>query len=375
MKIIEFKNDKTIKKDVKRLFLSAFPSDERPPASYFFKSFDNPINHLYAFYEEKVFVGFCSLILYKDICYLFFLAVTPELRGQGYGSKILSEIKNLYSDYVLLLCYEEVDKKYKDYENRCKRAEFYKKNGYLDNNLKTNEFGVVFQTAYIGKHQVPFEDYQNIFREGFGEFAMEHLKKIKMICCIGDSLTEGDYGIYGKTGIANVQPKNYPYFLSELTGCTVKNFGYCGYRASMIMDKFNEGAINVTGADLIIIILGTNGGFVLDEETEDTKAFKAMMDKCHEQAPNARIILGTPPHITRNPNLVGYGHYDRVKIAGDYVKKFGEENGLEVIDLFFDNHFRDDNEDVMQPNDGCHFSEIGYKTLAEIIYSYIKKYL
>ena len=30
---------------------------------------------------------------------------------------------------------------------------------------------------------------------------------MKTICCLGDSLTEGDYGIFGKSGIANVQPE------------------------------------------------------------------------------------------------------------------------------------------------------------------------
>ena len=32
----------------------------------------------------------------------------------------------------------------------------------------------------------------------------------RVICCIGDSLTEGDYGMYGVTGVANVHEKNYP---------------------------------------------------------------------------------------------------------------------------------------------------------------------
>ena len=375
MKIIDFQDDKSIKKDVKRLFLSAFPSDERPPVWLFFKSFENPNNRLYAFYEEKTFVGFVSLILYKDICYLFFLAVSPELRNKGYGSQILSEMKKLYKDRVLLLCFEEVDKKYKDYENRLKRAEFYAKNGFKDNNLKTNEFGVVFQTAYIGNHKVSFEDYQNIFASGFGEFAMKHLKKVKTICCIGDSLTEGDYGVYGKTCIANVQEKNYPYFLFKLSGCTVKNFGYCGYRASNILDKFDEGAINVTGADVIVILLGTNGGFTPNEETVDTKAYKEIINRCHKQAPEARIIICTPPHVTTNPKKAWFGLYDTVDSAAKFVRKFGAENNLEVLDLFSDNHFNDGNEDIMQPNDGCHFSEVGYQTLAKIIYEDIKKYL
>ena len=35
---------------------------------------------------------------------------------------------------------------------------------------------------------------------------------MKTICCLGDSLTEGDYGIFGKSGIANVKTDNYPCF-------------------------------------------------------------------------------------------------------------------------------------------------------------------
>ena len=37
------------------------------------------------------------------------------------------------------------------------------------------------------------------------------------IACIGDSLTEGDYGVSGKVGIANVHKENYPSFLAKMT--------------------------------------------------------------------------------------------------------------------------------------------------------------
>ena len=107
-----------IRKDVEPLFVSAFPTDERPPSDIYFESFKNHnANILYGFYEDDIFVGFASVVLYKDICYIFFLAIQDELRGQGYGSKILSMIKEMYQNDVILLCYEEVDKKYKDYEN------------------------------------------------------------------------------------------------------------------------------------------------------------------------------------------------------------------------------------------------------------------
>ena len=204
---------------------------------------------------------------------------------------------------------------------------------------------------------------------------MKHLKEVKTICCIGDSLTEGDYGICGKFGIANVKPENYPYFLSKLSGCTVKNFGYCGYRASNILDKFKEGAINVSGADLIVILLGTNGGFTPSEETVDTKAYKEIVNMCNAQAPNARIIICTPPHVSHNKNQPGFLFNEHVRLAAQFVRKFGEENNLEIIDLYKDNRINDDNENIMQPNDGLHFGEVGYQTLAKIIYEAIKKYL
>ena len=41
------------------------------------------------------------------------------------GSKILEYVKNNYDKYNILLCYEEVDEKYDNYEERVKREQFY----------------------------------------------------------------------------------------------------------------------------------------------------------------------------------------------------------------------------------------------------------
>ena len=177
MEIINYLDKQEIRKEIEPLFLSAFPEDERPPADYYFKSFLNTDNQLLGFYDNNKFIGFISTVNYDDICYIFFLAVIEKERNKGYGSKMLSEMKNMFQDKVILLCYEEVDKKYQDYEKRLKRADFYKKNGFVDNELTTNEFGVIFQTVYYGKHKVSFTDYQNIFSKGFGEWSLKHLKK------------------------------------------------------------------------------------------------------------------------------------------------------------------------------------------------------
>ena len=178
MIVKDFRDYPQIKKDIRPLFLSAFPEDERPPANIYFKNFKKDINQLFGFYDGDTFIGFASVTFYKDICYLFFLAVKEEQRDKGYGSKIISILKERFKDYVLLICYEEVDEKYPDYENRLRREKFYVRNGFIKNPLKTNEFGVIFQSAYIGKHIVTFEEYKEIFASGFGEFAVKFLSEV-----------------------------------------------------------------------------------------------------------------------------------------------------------------------------------------------------
>ena len=197
----------------------------------------------------------------------------------------------------------------------------------------------------------------------------------KTICCIGDSLTEGDYGILGKSGIANVKEKNYPYFLSKLVEHRVLNYGRSGYRSINILPLVEDGTFDVSCAKIIIIMLGTNGGQTPNGDSENDLAYKQIVNICQKNSDGAKIFLCTPPHVTTDPSKSNCGYYPNVKNAYDFVLGYAKECGLEVIDLFNDSHFRDDNENIMQPNDGLHFSEIGYKTLAEIIYVHIKKYI
>ena len=172
-----YTNQKDIKEDVATLLVNAFPEDERPPVPYFFQSLERKGNNIYTYYLNDEFIGFTYVTLYEDVCYLFFLAVSENKRHQGFGGQILEDIKKTYSDYVILLCFEEIDQKYPNYEQRIKRKEFYYSHGFKDNKLKTNEFGVIFDTAFIGQHLVNFATYVEIFVLGFGEFARQYIKQ------------------------------------------------------------------------------------------------------------------------------------------------------------------------------------------------------
>lgn len=177
MTVINYLDNREIERDIRPLFESAFPEDERPPADIYFSSFIGQNNKvLLGFYEKNEFIGFTSLIIYKDICYIFFLAVPELKRNQGWGGKILNYVKEKYKEYNVLLCYEEVDRKYDNYDERVKREQFYLHNGFKINPLKTYEFGVIFQTAVIGNRIITFEDYKGIFESGFGVWALKHLR-------------------------------------------------------------------------------------------------------------------------------------------------------------------------------------------------------
>lgn len=178
MKFINYKDDRRIRRDVSRLYVSAFPIEERPPVNIFFKFAKRENDELYAIYDDG-FVGFTNLLIYKDLYYVFFLAVSETKRNKGYGSKILSGIKELMEDKTIVLCYEEIDDKYPDNEMRKRRREFYYRNGFIDNNLKVNEYGVIYDTCYIGKEKVKFEDYIKIYHSIFGEMVYDYVFEVK----------------------------------------------------------------------------------------------------------------------------------------------------------------------------------------------------
>jgi len=88
--------------------------------------------NFFAFYDENKFIGFAVIKLFKSMSYLFFLAIDKKMRGQGYGSKIIQKIKEIYPDYNQVVDFEMVDKKAQNYTQRVKRKNLYLKNGYRE---------------------------------------------------------------------------------------------------------------------------------------------------------------------------------------------------------------------------------------------------
>ena len=179
----------------------------------------------------------------------------------------------------------------------------------------------------------------------------------------------------GQSGIANVQPESYPYFLAKHTGWTVVNAGRCGYRATDYWNYLQSGAVSVQDADAIVILLGTNGGNDPDRDTPDNDAYWDILRWCHAHAPAATVFLGTPPHATRNPAMSNCGYADQAEAGACFVRRVAQETGDVLIDLAKCPAFCAENEAVMQPNDGLHFSAVGYELLAQNVEAVLRDHL
>lgn len=193
------------------------------------------------------------------------------------------------------------------------------------------------------------------------------------ICCLGDSLTEGDYGVFGKRGIANVYEENYPCFLKKSLGCEVFNYGKCGYTSTSYLRHYKEGRADVTDADLILIMLGTNGGLDPEKDTQGNEDFYALVSLVRLDAENAKIVLITPPHVTENPEYSNCGYINNVLKAQQFVKNISKELNLPLIDLGGFEEFNAETEKIYQSNDGLHFNEKGYKVMADFIEKELNK--
>lgn len=202
---------------------------------------------------------------------------------------------------------------------------------------------------------------------------MDNFKKENIIIsCLGDSLTEGDYGVKGKSGIANVHNENYPYFLSKFIDATVRNFGKCGFTSSSYKKYYDTGSVTVKDSDIIIIMLGTNGCLDPKEDIKGNHDYEYLVKKCCEDAPEAEIILCTPPHVTKNTEYSNCGYANQVEKAVIFVRDFALKNGFKLIDTAKCPDFTAENESVMQPNDGLHFGVAGYKKLAKYIAAHLE---
>lgn len=122
-------------KEIKEIYFEAFPRSERKPFFTIRRSVGKRKTLLLTAVENGILQGFVTVIPYKNMVMVDYLAVSGKIRSKGIGSKILQEICKLFSDKKIVLLIEKVDDSSENKEQRISRRKFYLKNGFESSNI------------------------------------------------------------------------------------------------------------------------------------------------------------------------------------------------------------------------------------------------
>lgn len=119
-------------REVRRLYLSAFPPEQRHPfVRLWLLSVLKPTVRLQAYRDGDRFCGFTLTVNGEKYLYICFIAVNPDLRSRGCGSQILALLRQ-QSSKPLLVEAEAPEVGTANYTQRVQRIDFYRKNGFYD---------------------------------------------------------------------------------------------------------------------------------------------------------------------------------------------------------------------------------------------------
>lgn len=156
--------------EINRLAKEAFPPEEYLAPTELVKMSKADNFDFLLLTDENRFVGFMVVQTYKNIAYLFFLAIDSASRSKGYGSYAIESLKQSYPDKKQVVDFEMLDEKADNYEQRKKRRAFYLRNGYKETGLFLSYLGVDYE-VFCMEEDFDTEEFKEMMRtiqvEGF----------------------------------------------------------------------------------------------------------------------------------------------------------------------------------------------------------------
>lgn len=158
---IEIKIEKAHIKEIKKLYKSAFPSNERAPFFLLKKRMQENICQFANIYYKDNFVGFFYLLGDESLEYIFYFAIEKEFRHKGIGSTALQKLNNLFKDKKLFLAMEPIDPNAPNIDEREARLAFYESNGYSMLNRRVKEGPMIYELLGLNC-DISKEEYNNL---------------------------------------------------------------------------------------------------------------------------------------------------------------------------------------------------------------------
>jgi GNAT superfamily N-acetyltransferase len=162
MQAIDLNRAPELCKQAKALYLSAFPKEERLPWWLLRLNARRSGIDLTAFLDGDTFCGFTASATAGNMHFLLFFAIPEDLRGRGYGSAILFQLRQNYEDVTLNV--ELLDETAPNYPQRLRRFAFYRKNGFFDTGYHVWEVGGKFRVLGTDP-RLDVATYKKIFKK------------------------------------------------------------------------------------------------------------------------------------------------------------------------------------------------------------------
>ena len=155
--------------DVVEIYKNSFPKVEQFPLWLLrIMSHLKGINS-YAFRDGDDLCGFAYFLVNDETVFILFLAVNAKVRSKGYGSQIISWIKETYPNKEIFLDVEKPDENSENNHQRIKRIEFYRRNGIFDTNQSFTYDDVTYEILCTDKNFTE-EDYNENLASHFRIF-------------------------------------------------------------------------------------------------------------------------------------------------------------------------------------------------------------
>lgn len=248
--------------------------------------------------------------------------------------------------------------------------------GFLGN-ISDNNVRIVTATIPIPDETKYISLAYNRFLDSNPTLVLSKIKTTNIIC-IGDSITEG----YISSN--EISENNYPKYLQSFLGdgYSVVNAGIGGTQAISWWEVYKE-YIDISQADIVIIMLGANGGF--EDSFDSLPAPYTSYEKCTENGitlsscklfewlkdlnPDMTILMMTPTYVDSDLAPLNATEAERQRIL---MPIFAERYHCRVIDLFELEDVNETNSSEWLSNDGIHHAERSYEKIGEIVAEQIK---
>lgn len=163
LKAINIKENKELCKKVKELYTVSFPKYERLPWWVLRLAAAEKHSKIEAYLDGDTFCGFTFSTVVDGAYFIMFFAVDTTIRGKGYGSAVLSKIKEENPDTPVVLNIEPIIDTAENFTERKNRLAFYEKNGFFDTGYLVREVGGVF-TVMSTASTLDVAAYKEVFK-------------------------------------------------------------------------------------------------------------------------------------------------------------------------------------------------------------------